>query len=222
MRATDVQIQQVLNETVPKKPVEQLDEHALSLLEFTSSDLIKGVDWDFINMRKHYDEARRRGVRYVPYDSSNPQKGSNGQYIFFKSPLSPKSKKRGYQQDAWYQTIRMMDFKDAMEQMDLSFRDRVNLAVSGDLQVHCTGPAFNWWGYRYIVAQLDTGLYPQEIRPEVRNPSRRGTVCKHLATVLRVLPFWMSDINRDLRLQGYEKEEEQDRETQREPSEAPG
>ena len=71
MRATDEQIQQVLNETVPKNPVEELDEHAVSLLEFTSRDLIQGVDWDFINMRKHYDDARRRGVRYVPYDSSN-------------------------------------------------------------------------------------------------------------------------------------------------------
>lgn len=187
-----------------------LDCARLLLHEFTSRDLIQGIDWNFISMRKHYDEARKRGVKYVPYDPGSPRKGTNGQYIFFRSPLSPRSKRRGYRQDAWYQTIRLMDFKEAMAEKDLALRDQVNLAVSGDLQVHCTCPAFNWWGYRYIVAQLDTGLYPQETRPNVRNPSQRGTVCKHLATVLRVLPFWMSDINRDLRLQGYEEEAEQE------------
>jgi hypothetical protein len=191
---------------------ESKTDQRVCLLEFSYKDFLGGVDWSFINMRKHYEEARKRGVRYVPYDEGSPRSGSNGQYVFFKTPLSPRSKGRGYRQDAWYQTIRMLDFAEAIAEKDIPLRQQVNLMVSGDLQVHCTCPAFNWWGYRYIVTQLGAALYPQNIRPDVRNPREQGIICKHLASVMRVLPFWMPDITRDLRLQGFEPQEEPENE----------
>jgi hypothetical protein len=173
------------------------------LAEFTARDILKGVDWDFISMRKHWADTRRRGVQYVPYNSSNPRNGSNGSYLFFKTPLSPRSINRGYTKDAWYQTVQLQDLDEALRTPDLNLQEKVNLAIAGELRVHCTCPAFNWWGYRYIVTQLDTEIYSQPIKPDIRNPGRRGVICKHLATVLQVLPFWWSDISRDLKAQGY-------------------
>lgn len=189
--------------------MEDQDSQAKRLYEYTYRDFFGGIDWSFINMRKHYEAAVKRGVQYVPYDSGSPRSGSNGQYILFRTPLSPRSKARGYREEAWFQTIRLLDLPEAVAERDLRFRDQVNLAIAGDLEIHCTCPAFNWWGYRYIITQLGAAVYPQEIQPDVRNPNRRGVICKHLATVLKVLPFWWSDIARDLRAQGFDQEQDQ-------------
>lgn len=184
----------------------QQDRDARILYEYTYKDLLGGVDWDFIHMRQHFDDARNRGVQYIPYNEGDAST-SNGSYLFFRSPLSPESKARGYTETAWYQTIQMLDLQEAMRLQDTSWRDKVMLAIAGDLKVHCTCPAFNYWGYRYIITQLGAAIYPQPLEPDVRNPSRRGVICKHLATVLQVLPFWWADIGRDLRKQGFEQQE---------------
>jgi hypothetical protein len=196
------------------------DRRARELLEFTYKDFRGGVDWDFINMKKHAAEAKKRGVQYVPYSKTDPTSGSNGQFIFFKSPLSPRSKARGYTQDAWYQTIKMIDFQEALESRDVTMFQKVNLMVSGDIALHCTCPAFNWWGYRYIVTQLDAAIYPQPEEPDTRNPRQRGIICKHLETVLSVLPFWMSDVTRDLQAQGFEEETQEETEDEESPEAA--
>lgn len=194
------------------------------IYEYTYKDLRGGVDWDFINMQHHFQQTLDRGVQYVPYDPSNPRQGSNGAFLFFKTPLSPRSKERGYTADAWYQTIELLDIQEALELEDTQWRDKVMLAIAGDLKVHCTCPAFNWWGYRYILTQLDAAIYPQPIEPDERNPRRRGTICKHLAVVLRVLPFWWTNIAGDWRKQGFEEfgRVAEPEEPEEEPTEEPG
>jgi len=54
-----------------------------------------------------------------------------------------------------------------------------------DCRVHCTCPAFLYWGYLYIDTQLDVQLVDENRYPGVRNPDLNGIVCKHLAAVLR-------------------------------------
>jgi len=172
---------------------------------FGYRDVLGSVDWDFIHMKEYYEETRNRGVRYIPYNPSNPKQSSNGQYAFFRTPLSPESKERGYKEDAWYQTIQMQDMKESLDISGETFRNKVGLMVSGDLAVHCSCPAYNWYGYRYIMTELGAAIFPQPIEPKERNPKLKGVVCKHLAAVLKVLPFWSGDIARDLKIQGYNK-----------------
>ena len=77
-------------------------------------------------------------------------------------------------------------------------RDVVNLAVFGDLKVYCDDLSFKYYGWQYIAWNLDYGIEPETRPPVKRNPHLDGTVCKHLYSVLDALPFYLSEITRDL------------------------
>ena len=47
------------------------------------------------------------------------------------------------------------------------------------------------------------GIVDEPRAPQVRNPELRGSVCKHLYLVLKVLPFWANRIVSDLRKQFF-------------------
>jgi len=97
----------------------------------------------------------------------------------------------------WRQSIKLLDWDEALEVDGLSFPDRANLAVFGRLQVKCSCPAYLYWGYEYIETQLGSdnievpdyeGKKGGEKRyPKVRNPKLRGVICKHLTAVLLTL-----------------------------------
>lgn len=189
---------------VPKAALARLD-------EFNYRDIMQAVDWDFINMRKHYDDTRRRGIQYIPYDPGNPENtshvgeldGRNVFYSFWKTPLSPRSKRRYPGVDAWYQTIAALDYDTAMEPGGgYTMRDRAHMMmITGDIALHCTCPAFTYWGYNFIVTSLDSEVHPENRPPDERNPRRRGIVCKHLRLALSVIGAWLSDFSRDIKNQ---------------------
>ena len=85
---------------------------------------------------------------------------------------------------------------------ELTYAQKVRQAINnGDLLVGCTCEAFLYWGYRFICTRLKV-VHPQfkELRPpDIRNPQRRGIICKHLDLVLHVLPFNASKITGDLK-----------------------
>lgn len=101
----------------------------------------------------------------------------------------------------------MCDLKAAinLQKKDKSITDRdvVNLAIFGDLKVYCDDLSFKYYGWQYMAWKLDYGLEPEERPPVKRNPRLEGTVCKHLYAALDVLPFYMSEITRDLRKLGF-------------------
>lgn len=68
------------------------------------------------------------------------------------------------------------------------FRARL-LMFAGDLELHCTCPSFLFWGYQWLLTQMDASLVPEVRPPDIRNPGRRGIVCKHLNRSLRAFPF---------------------------------
>lgn len=107
--------------------------------------------------------------------------------------------------DYWEQKIKLLDFDDAIEisqDMDIDDKDVVNLMVFGDLEVKCDCPAFLYWGYKYIAWELDYGIEQENRPPDIRNPNRDGTVCKHLYNVFTVLPAHILRIASDLREMG--------------------
>jgi hypothetical protein len=169
--------------------MQELVEARRRLLEISGRDLWGGIDWDFIHMAQHFGAVQDLGTRY---------ESTEGDMIHFmtQSETTP-----GHE---WRQWIRMTELKDVITDPDMSLQDKVRLALSGDLQVHCNCPAFLYWGYQYITTQLGAAVSPENRPPDKKNPKRKGDVCKHLALVLRVLPFWWNNITSDLKKQGYD------------------
>jgi hypothetical protein len=107
----------------------------------------------------------------------------------------------------WYQKIRFLDLEKAIELMSdekpLTARQAVNLAIFGDVSVHCNDPSWKYYGWQYIATQLGYAIHPEDRYPVKRNPQCKGTVCKHLYNVLTVLPTHISLIARDMRKRGF-------------------
>ena len=105
----------------------------------------------------------------------------------------------------WYQQIKLRDIQAAMQaasaDASMRHRDIVNLAVFGDIEVHCNDPSYLYYGWQYIGTQLGYALFPERRFPRIRNPGLQGTVCKHLFNVLQVLPFHITRIVRDMKRQ---------------------
>ena len=120
----------------------------------------------------------------------------------------------------WQQTICMLDWFDAIAMTDLSYTERANLAVFGDLLVRCDCPSFLFHGFSYALSHLDKiGLsdpkgsanainYPdydmnvggeEDRYPIVRNPELKGIVCKHLITILETWPFKVSSVAKSMK-----------------------
>jgi hypothetical protein len=57
--------------------------------------------------------------------------------------------------------------------------------LESDILVHCECPSYLYWGYKYIMTELDTALEEEYRSPDVRNPTQEGTTCKHIISVLK-------------------------------------
>jgi hypothetical protein len=104
----------------------------------------------------------------------------------------------------WTQHIHLVDWYDSIGMVDLNFSERAYMAVFGDILVRCNDPSFLYFGYSYILTQLDTNLEskpdydknmgPEDRYPIIRNPDLEGVVCKHLIRVLEQLPYMVSSV----------------------------
>lgn len=102
------------------------------------------------------------------------------------------------------QRIKLVDMKDIESDTDLTDAEKVRLAIAGDLEVNCTCPAYLWWGYEYIMTELDAKEgSPQTIFPKVRNPQLEGTVCKHLKLSVEVFALNYSKIAKDIKNKNF-------------------
>lgn len=98
------------------------------------------------------------------------------------------------------QRIKLKDLREIADAEDLNVREKVRLAIAGDIDVSCTCPAYKWWGYEYIMTELDAKEgAPQTIFPQVRNPDLHGTICKHLKVVVQAFVYHWSKIAKDLK-----------------------
>lgn len=96
--------------------------------------------------------------------------------------------------------ISLAEYKDMIEDKDLSVQEKVRLAIAGDLKISCTCPAYLYFGYKYILTQLDTNEADDEHRfPRVKNPKLQGVMCKHSYVALSVLPNNWNTIARDIK-----------------------
>jgi hypothetical protein len=67
-----------------------------------------------------------------------------------------------------------------------------------DIQLSCTCPSFLYWGYQWLLTQVGAAIADENRVPKIRNPQRRGIVCKHLNRVLHVLPFYLNFLAQEI------------------------
>ncbi len=103
------------------------------------------------------------------------------------------------------QDVRLMDLQELTDNMDGLQRpiDVVRKAIQGNIEVHCTDPSWKYWGFQYIGTRDQYAIEPETRSPDIRNPQKKGSICKHLDAVLYVLPFWSSKITSDLKKGGW-------------------
>lgn len=174
------------------------------LLELNYSQLWGNIDWDFIHMEQHYNAIRDLGVSYD---------GIEFDILKFSTPSESRPGLRHKQ------LVQLVELRDVLD--DPRFRnigDATRAAIGGDLKVHCDCEAFLMWGYQYILitqgaafrndahtnppTRYEGGIVTDH-PPKTRNKMHRGSVCKHLGNVIKVLPFWWSNIAGELQRMGY-------------------
>ena len=74
----------------------------------------------------------------------------------------------------------------------LSDIPRFQYPMTMDIRVHCSCPAFLFWGTEWISGYNDYNLEPATtIPPNIRDPQRKNWLCKHLVRV----SHYMSSVN---------------------------
>ena len=95
--------------------------------------------------------------------------------------------------------IQLLDYPEVADDEDLDIKEKVRLAIAGDLKISCTCPAYLYFGYKYILTQLDSNESNPENRfPKIKNPKLQGVMCKHCYTAINAFPFNWTSIARDL------------------------
>ena len=149
--------------------------------ELTRKELVNDVD------RWTKDKTKKvRGAIYL---------GVTEDYtVFFRVPSVTADPPTNY-----LVKIKMVDYEDVADDESLSTREKVRLAIAGDLKVSCTCPAYLYFGYKYILTQLDTNESDDENRfPKIRNPRLQGVMCKHCYAAIKAFPMRWTSIARDI------------------------
>lgn len=149
--------------------------------ELTRKDLIADVD--------KWTKDKTRLVRRAVY------LGVTEDYtVFFRVPSVTAKPATNY-----VVKVQMVDYPDVEKDEDLSVREKVRLAISGDLKISCTCPAFLYFGYKYILTQVDSNESDKENRfPKVRNPKLQGVMCKHCYAAMKSFPLNWTSIAKDI------------------------
>jgi hypothetical protein len=161
--------------------------------EATYKDIVAKIDPNFLLQGQRADAPPTgldhsvygwrglRGLRFTKFDQDTA--------IFYVSSSEEELSPLEYMN-----LIKFMDWDDICGDPDQSPRDKATfLLQSSNIQVHCDDPSFLYWGYQYILTQLDASVYPENRPPLQRNPQKKGIVCKHLNRLFRSLPFYLGD-----------------------------
>lgn len=95
--------------------------------------------------------------------------------------------------DSYEEYIRVTAL-DNIETSVLSLTELTTLIKESDLEVACTCPAFTYWGFQYVSAVDDYGLWIAGISPDIRNPQLKGGGCKHIHSILNSWPRFSREI----------------------------
>lgn len=158
------------------------DHHPVILNEETYRDIMSAISSDWL---PHRDYSHL--IKYVKYV------GYKGNTLKFFVP----NKING-----WNTYIQFKEWNDQVTDTDYSATEAARLLLwGGNLRLHCTCPAYHFWGMQYINTQHDAAIVPEPRFPTIRNPQLLGFTCKHLTRTLRVLPFHLGDMANAIKTQ---------------------
>lgn len=104
--------------------------------------------------------------------------------------------------NGWETYVQFKEWNEQVADETVNANEAARLLFwGGNLRLHCTCPSFSFWGFQYILTELDAAIMPEDRFPHVRNPELKGIVCKHLLRTLKVLPFHLGDIAKEIKIQ---------------------
>lgn len=155
------------------------------LEEATYKEIQMFIDNDFLKQKVRANALE--GVRHSGFED-------HAMYFDIKSSLHKDNN------ITYSNVVKFNDWDAFIDETEYNPIERARLLMlSGDLMLHCTCPSFLFWGYQYLLTQIDAAVVPEERPPVKRNPQQRGIVCKHLNRTLRSWPFFTSDFARYIR-----------------------
>lgn len=102
--------------------------------------------------------------------------------------------------NGWFTYIQFDDWDDQLCDITMSAPELARLFLwSGNIKIHCPCPAFKFWGHQYIMTMRDSAIIPEIRYPHIRNPNLKGGCCKHLIRTLKVLPFHLGTMAREIK-----------------------
>lgn len=102
--------------------------------------------------------------------------------------------------NGWFTYIRFVDWRPMVVDTSVTAAEAARLLLwAGNVQLHCPCPSYKYWGYQYILTQKDAAILPEERYPKIRNPELKGVACKHLRRTLKVLPFHLGTMAKELK-----------------------
>lgn len=85
--------------------------------------------------------------------------------------------------DTYTEYIRIIAL-DNVNTIDYTIQQLTDIILNSNLEIACTCPAYLYWGFQYVDAVRNCGLWIASISPDVRNPNLKAGGCKHLHRIL--------------------------------------
>jgi hypothetical protein len=167
------------------------------VLEFTRTDILNGVDPNFIQHKKYTNDLKNKVGKINLNSNSWYIDKVDGSKIYIKI-RSAKDNKLFYlniiQLDDYEWLRNSFKFKDYdmknendKKKLVYDLKDIFNeMIVKQNIQTSCSCPSALYFGYKFIGTQLDYQVKrdKENRSPDIRNPDQKGTVCKHLHITL--------------------------------------
>jgi hypothetical protein len=107
--------------------------------------------------------------------------------------------------NGWMNYIQLIEMPEQVRDESINAVEAARLLIWGaNCRIHCTCPAYRYWGMQYIDTKLDIAIVPEERMPSIRNPHLKGIVCKHLKRTLAVVGFHNGDLAAEVKRQRQE------------------
>jgi hypothetical protein len=104
--------------------------------------------------------------------------------------------------NGWETYIQFPEWFEQVNDDSINANEAARLLLwSGNVKLHCPCPSFSFYGFNYILDQMDASIYHEDRYPKIRNPNLRGVCCKHLRKSLKVLPFHLADMAQVIKAQ---------------------
>ena len=171
------------------------------LNELTYKDIAGGVDGAFLNQKVRADALDP--IEFIGMVDSVTSRDNRRFYSDTRNISLFNVKSSEYSENGiiYPNTVAWEDWDEVGNDPDTpSYRDKAMFLIwASNVRLNCTCESFFWWGYQYILTQLDASIFPVQVAPKVRNPNVKGVVCKHMNRVLRSLPFYTGEIAAEMR-----------------------